>query len=274
VTQLEWTREHDRVFGPFLIAPNKNGGSAFVISTGDDEYKGANLRISGFGGTFMLALPSVLFPPQKRKVYPKWDQATIDRLGRDWYWDVTERQFGVDLSGGLFILSYGRQTHDSSTDKTWSYFLPWTQWRFIRTSYFDPDGQHLRTFHERDRKPGIDNHRAELSFADSLQTVDFDFADFDGERITAQAKIEEMEWRFGTGWFKWLSLFRKPNVRRYLDLKFTSEVGRRKGSWKGGTIGHSAEMRPGDTPESAFRRYSEQQELTFPAATPTQGEDQ
>lgn len=262
-TQLEWTREHDRVFGPFLIAPDKNGGLAIIVATGNDEYRGANLRISGFGGTFMLALPSVLFPPQKRKVHPKWDKPTIERLGRDWYWDVTEREFGASLYDGLFSLKYGRQTHDSTTDKVLTFFLPWTQWRFTRKSYFDPDGQHLRTFFEKDRKPGFDGGREEWRFSESLQTTDFAFDDYDGERITAKTKIEELEWRFGRGWFKWLSLFRRPKVVRSLDLKFTSEVGRRKGSWKGGAIGHSTEMQPGDTPERAFRRYCEKEGLTF-----------
>lgn len=83
----------------------------------------------------------------------------------------------------------------------------------------------------------------------------FGFEDFDGEMIVAICKIEEREWHKGTGWFSWLKYFSRPLIRRDLDMEFTKEVGPEKGSWKGGTIGHSVDMIQGDTPESAFRRY-------------------
>ena len=74
---------------------------------------------------------------------------------------------------------------------------------------------------------------------------------------------EERQWKFGTGWFKWLSLFRKDRVRRSLDIDFSREVGREKGSWKGGTIGHGIEMLPGESNEQAFRRYCTENNLSF-----------
>lgn len=37
------------------------------------------------------------------------------------------------------------------------------------------------------------------------------------------------------GWFKWLSWFGRPKIRRSLDIQFSSETGPEKGSWKGGT---------------------------------------
>lgn len=83
----------------------------------------------------------------------------------------------------------------------------------------------------------------------------FGFEDYDGEMIIASTYIEEMEWKFGTGWFKWLRFFRKSKVRRSLDLHFSAEVGPEKGSWKGGTTGHGIEMLDGELHEQAFRRY-------------------
>lgn len=46
---------------------------------------------------------------------------------------------------------------------------------------------------------------------------------------------------------------------RNLDLRFSGETGREKGSWKGGTIGTSIEMRPGELHEAAFRRYCDEE---------------
>lgn len=39
-----------------------------------------------------------------------------------------------------------------------------------------------------------------------------------------------------------------------IDIRFSAEVGSRAGSWKGGTIGCSYEMNPGETPEHTLRR--------------------
>jgi hypothetical protein len=72
-------------------------------------------------------------------------------------------------------------------------------------------------------------------------TDKFEFKDFDGEQITATCKIEEREWQRGRGIFRLLFIGRNL-VRRSLDLQFSSEVGKRKGSWKGGMVGHSIEM--------------------------------
>ena len=41
------------------------------------------------------------------------------------------------------------------------------------------------------------------------------------------------------------------------------ETGKRKGSWKGGTIGHSIGMEPGELHESAFRRYCTEHNMVF-----------
>lgn len=71
--------------------------------------------------------------------------------------------------------------------------------------------------------------------------------------------IEEREWKFGTGWFRWLSWFRKPKVSRSLDIRFSEEVGKDKGSWKGGKVGHGIDMLPGELHEAAFRRYCEKE---------------
>ena len=63
---------------------------------------------------------------------------------------------------------------------------------------------------------------------------------------TATIKAEQRTW---TRW--WLP-FRR--VWRYIDVEFSGEVGERSGSWKGGCIGCSYEMQPGESPLQALRR--------------------
>jgi len=112
---------------------------------------------------------------------------------------------------------------------------------------------------------GAVNDHLEGSFdaREACPSQTFVFEDFDGERLTAEVVVEEREWRKGDGWFKWLAWFRRPKVHRYIDIRFSGEVGERKGSWKGGTIGHSAELLPWDTPTSAFQRYCQENRMTF-----------
>ena len=98
---------------------------------------------------------------------------------------------------------------------------------------------------------------------DACPTRVFAFKDFDGQELTVITRIEERQWEYGTGKFKWLSRFKRPMIQRSLDLEFSGETGRRKGSWKGGTVGHSIEMQHGELHESAIKRYCEKHEMTY-----------
>lgn len=262
--------DNDHYFGPLTYSRDKRYSPlAVVLESGCDEYPGASLRISGLGHTFILALPAWAVRPYREKVFPgSWDAATIQRLGRDWYWQIDRREYGFSLSDGFLSVYLGRQTMDSRTEQRWGYFLPWTQWRHVRHSFYGLEGEHVATLPDTGKSYRDDLGRwdREQAISDATPTISFKFEDFDGERIVAITKIEEREWHAGTGWFKWLSLFRKPKVKRYLEIHFSAEVGREKGSWKGGTVGHSIEMLVDELHEAAFRRYCKQENLSFVGA--------
>lgn len=270
-----WSDE-DHYFGPLTVAIGSTYRHfAVMLSSGDDEGSAAGFRISIGGATVIVALPRWLVPTERKKVYPKsWDQATINRLGRDWYWDQTIREYGVSLNEGFLNLCYGRQTHDSSTEQRSGWFLPWTQWRFVRHSLYGLDGTHFADLPDYGRRLDEDSWKTRQDISDACPSASFDFADFDGEQLTAATKIEEREWLFGTGWFKWLSLFRAPKVRRSLDINFSGETGRRKGSWKGGTIGSGIDMLLGELHAAAFERYCTAHDMkpARPQTSPLNGE--
>lgn len=271
ITMRRRWSDNDRYFGPFTYSRDRRRPMswAIVLSSGEEEYLGAQIRFTGFGHTFICAVPRWLIRPYREKITAHWDGATIARMGRDWYWSVDQREFGFSYSEGFLMFFRGRRTMDSRTDRTKGYFLPWTQWRLVRHSLYGLNGEfhaHMPDTGKRwPREDGAWQTRWELQkkIESSCPTAAFLFDDFDGERITATTKIEEREWLFGTGWFKWLSLFRRPMVKRSLDISFSAETGKRKGSWKGGTIGHSIEMLPNELHESAFRRYCAEHDMTF-----------
>lgn len=258
--RIRWG-DNDRHLGPFTYA--RDGAYrpwAIVLGSGDgDEHPGCRLRVSGFGRTLIMALPPMIHP------WRQW----VDTSRYEWsrgpgsgFWDIHDREYGFSLSDGFLQVFLGPQTGDSRTTRSWSKFLPWTQWRHVRRSLYGLDGEHVLS-EPQGVGYGSSEYEAFRLAEEASPARHFAFLDFDGERLTARTRIEEREWRFGEGWFKWLSVFREPLVKRSLDLWFSGETGSRKGSWKGGTLGHSIELRPGELHEAAFRRYCQEHEMTF-----------
>lgn len=268
--------DNDHNFGPFIHAKEKYRSLAAVLDSGDgDEYAGCRFRLSGFGHTLIVLLPPIIRPWRRRVVAASWDAATVARMGRNWYFDSHSREYGLSYSnggsdngGGFLQVFLGRQTGDSSTTQSWSCFTPWNNWRHVRTSYYGLQGEHYWTEPKTNwRLSSKEEHaracRDEWAMKEQCPTVAFAFDDFDGERLKATTRIEEREWKLGDKWCKWISLFRKPKIRREMHIGFSGETGRRKGSWKGGTTGHGIEMLPGELHESAFKRYCAEHEMTF-----------
>lgn len=236
--------DNDRYFGPFTWSySNSFPHWAIALKSRGEENKLCTLRISLKKATLIVVLPHIVRPYREKKSYS----------GRD-YWQIDPRQYGVSLSDGHLTVYYGRVTHDSSTDQNKGWFLPWTQWRHVRRSLYGLQGELFETVPE--RAP----YDAWSTLEQACPTARFSFEDHDGKVIVATTRIEEREWRFGAGWFKWLSWFRRPKIVRSLNLEFSDEVGPEKGSWKGGMVGTSIDMLPGELHEAAFRRFCEQEQ--------------
>jgi len=264
MTAIRWS-DNDRFFGPFTYARDTRGYRPFAImlKSGDgDDYPGCSLRLSAFGHTLIAALPPIIKP------YRVWHEITteptrsqcIAKGRKPGYWDSYSREYGFTVVEGAVHWHFGQQTHDSQTDKSKCWFFPWREHRCIRHSLYDLEGGLFADFPQGKRT----RNRAtvENAIEEACPVERFVFSDFDGEQITASCKIEEREWKRGKGAFRLLYIGRNT-VRRSLDLSFSAEVGPRKGSWKGGIIGHSIDMLPGELHEAAFRRYCAEHGLIF-----------
>jgi len=228
-----------------------------ILSSGDgDDYPGCKLNVVllGWGATF--SLPAIIKP------------GICKVRGQYNYDEFIECRYGVYLFENHFNVCYGRGDANFHRDifgeeQRWSCFLPWNEQRHVRSSLYGLQGEHLYSQFDKDKMPDrYDVFRAKEA---EIPKAVFKFLDFDGEEIEATTHIEEREWHRGEKWCKWLSLFFKPLVQRSLDIQFNKETGKRKGSWKGGTIGHGIEMEPGELHESAFKRYCQQHNMTFSA---------
>lgn len=234
------------------------------LSSGNDEYIGCKLTLKIPGKYIYFRLPQWLLRPVRE--FKDLSHYVIDGAKPDWlrpnadgtygYWELHVRRYGFTYADRALHVYYGKQIMEWPGCKSKCYFLPWLEWRHVRHSLLTLDGA-MWADATHQKFDGTER------LQESQPSVSFKFADYDGEVITAKCRVEEREWRAGTGWFKWLSLFRRPKISRSLDLAFSSEVGRRKGSWKGGTVGHSFEIAPGETPRAAFARYCADHELTL-----------
>ena len=190
--------DNDTYLGPVTFARDRGyKHRGIVLASGSEDYPGARLRMSGFGLTMILALPAWVLRPARTKIPAKSrDAETVARLGRDWYWQIDEREIGFSFGeGGHFSVYFGRQTMDSSTEKQWGCFLPWTQWRTVRHSFYGRSGERLES--TRDVGKPFERWQQQRAIRDRTPTVSFNFIDFDGEVIVATTRIEETETRFG-----------------------------------------------------------------------------
>lgn len=233
------------------------------LSSGDDEYRGCKLILKGWGHYVYLYLPQRVLKPARdwrdlskyvgHESY-KWLKPQPD--ARYGYTEIHPREYGFSYSDRTLHLYYGKQTMEWPGCKSKCIFLPWLEWRFVRHSLHNLDGSLFRDV-TKVHYPEAGEHRK------AQPVACYEFSDYDGEVIKVRCQVEEREWRAGEGWFKWLSWFRRPKIRRSVDLEFSSEVGKRKGSWKGGTLGHSVDQQPEESITDAFMRYCREHGLTF-----------
>src|SRR3546814_11660054 len=73
---------------------------------------------------------------------------------------------------------------DSSTEQRWGCFLPWTQWRHVRRSFYGLHGEHVATLPNTGKSYLGDRGRRdrERAIEDATPTASFEFDDRSEER--------------------------------------------------------------------------------------------
>lgn len=256
----------DRHLGPFItLSCHGTVGDrplAALLSSGDEEYPGCHLQLSAAGWSLLVELPQWVLRPHAEKIQAKtWDALTVARMGRDWYLHTDRRDYGFRFSDDFLQVFLGRQTHDSSTTRSWNRFIPWREWRLAAERLYDLNGKLAWQLTERQekllRRSGESRFEVRREAVRVLPKARFMVGEMDGTQTVAVTHIEEHEHRRGTGWFRWLSLVTPARRRRSLVINFATEVGPEKGSFKGGLMGTGIEMLPGELHAQAFARFCE-----------------
>jgi hypothetical protein len=80
---------------------------------------------------------------------------------------------------------------------------------------------------------------------------------YDNTTVNATISVQEREWRpLG---LKFCSLFSK--ISKTISVEFDQEVGRKKGSWKGGTVGCGYDLLPNETPYECLKRMENERDF-------------
>jgi hypothetical protein len=128
--------------------------------------------------------------------------------------------------------------------------MPW-EWRHHSTTVRRPDGSFVKSVASYEEGPNNPPDGREYLSAPYHYMLD----NGEVQHVTATINVERMEWR--RKFTRWLPAFMGPlfaKSRVCIDVRFDDEVGERRGSWKGGTIGCGYEMKPGEEPLETLRR--------------------
>lgn len=141
-------------------------------------------------------------------------------------------------------------------DKVKLFDLPWC-YEWIRTSILGKKGE---WYHE-NRKNRDMNFYDTNKWKNILysETVPYTYITKSGvkQECLATIRVEEREWRWK--WFTWFKYFSK--VRRDIDINFSTDIGERKGSWKGGVTGCSYTLLKNETPIECLRRMERERKF-------------
>lgn len=155
--------------------------------------------------------------------------------GFSWRWE----------KGSAVHMSWGRRTR--------LLYMPWTL-EHIKTEHLNRLGEwQAAPTYRRGEKFGEDvvKWTAQHPYHYMLDS---------GEVQTTIATISRSRASYGALWFgrgpvsRWLRSFMPKKVFDGIDVTFADEMGGQRGSWKGGTIGCSYTMKPGETPKNTLMR--------------------
>ena len=173
--------DNDHYLGPFIcferfLSHSRSASGRATMKTEPPRFGSVSPEFS-----FLAVLPGWVIRPERRKVYPQWDEATVERLGVIGIGH--RREYSIGVFDGHLSVNYGRVTDDSSTEQRWGCFLPWTNGVMSVTAF---TGSMANVWTEPKPAKWDAYHAAK----EACPRVAFEFDDFDNERLTAKTLIE------------------------------------------------------------------------------------
>lgn len=169
-----------------------------------------------------------------------------------WTDECDPPKYGIAIHNNSFWIYRGGKGNMNGGNKWWTWYLPFFTHEWVRTSVLLKDGSWEHETPTK-RESFFEDH-----WKEKQQSWEYDYTDkYDGEIIPTKIYVEEREWR--RKWLHWIKAF--GFVRRTIDVHFSKECGKRKGSWKGGTLGCGYDLLPDEHPLDCLKRMEKEREF-------------
>jgi len=170
----------------------------------------------------------------------------------EWSDECDPPKWGIAIHNNTFWVYKGGSGNLNGGNRWWTWSIPFITRDWVRTSILLNDDTW-----EHETKCNVKNFYND-EWKAKQKSWSYNYTDnYDGEIIPTIIYVEEREWR--PKWLKWTGLFAK--IKRTIDVHFLKEVGSRKGSWKGGTIGCGYNLLPNETPLDCLKRMEKERYL-------------
>lgn len=154
-------------------------------------------------------------------------------------------QYGIYFYMDQFGINYGKNTK--------LYDLPWAK-TWIRTSCLKIDNTwENETKKDRDKNFWDKDKWDGILFSETYPYL-YKTNSGEAQHCLATIRVEEREWRWK--WFTWLKWTK--STYKVIDISFSTDIGERKNSYKGGTTGCSYEMKQGEIPLQTLKRMEKE----------------
>lgn len=166
-----------------------------------------------------------------------------------WTDECDPPKWGLAIHNNTVWIYRGGKGNMKGGGKWWTWNIPFITMDWVRTSILLKDD----TWEHETKGNHKSFYKDEWKEKQKSWTYDYTVK-YDGEVIPTTIYVDEREWR--PKWLKWTKLFAK--TRRGIDVHFSKECGKRKGSWKGGTLGCGYELLSNETPLDCLKRMEKE----------------
>lgn len=228
----------------------------FTYNSRDEDNNQAHITWAWNNNYRSFKCPNII-PPAVRHVDKKW-VGIDDHINHIKYDQIIQRRYGFFFDTDMIFFYLGKDAGDSDIDQKWSWTIPFLSFTYIgrqylnvldkTTSYFCDDGM---SYDEEDK------------IKQSVPKMTFVCQDYDNQPFVAECYLQRQWYHRGIKSFKWLKYFTKPIGYLRCEATFSTEIGPRKNTWKGGTTGCSWWVSdPNSTVEQAFLDYAKEHNIT------------
>lgn len=244
------TEDNTKYLDGWVRFYNKFNHSFFITKAGYfDERPEVNTSLTQLLFLLIVPISSILLSPLFLLLTPfiffGWGKLYIKLPIKTGIDDSDSAAWGTNYHDRTFWIYIGGGGNFDGGRKWITFEMPWS-YQWYRTSILLKDETWINEF-KGDRKDFYDSKWDSQRWIIKAEYLDT----HDGEVVGATLKITEREWR--RKWLMFLPLFNR--IYKSLEVEFDKEVGSRKGTWKGGTIGTSFKIEAKESIFDAMERH-------------------